>query len=63
MHDLHVGDHPVLFDLGLAGLLCGVGDADALIALGGAASRCCLELSLQTDHLAHQFFVRSAGLL
>lgn len=36
MHDLHVGDHAVLLDLSLPGLLRGVVDADALIALGGA---------------------------
>lgn len=36
MDYLHVGDHAVLFDLSLPGLLGGVVDADALVALGGA---------------------------
>ena len=63
MDDLHVGDHAVLLDLGLARLLRGVGDADALTALGGAASGCRLQLPLQADHLARQFLVCSAGIL
>jgi hypothetical protein len=49
VHDLHVCYHSVLLYLCLTGLLGGVVDAYALIALGGAARGQNLELSLERE--------------